>query len=100
MVPRVDVESVSLIWDLALDVPLVDEVLPQLAWTVIIAVSIIEFPETDDSHSQNPSLRLTHLFAPGTRHAMPHITVFRSISAIWRSLNSAKYAGGPLGVVE
>lgn len=39
VVPRINVESVSLVWDFALDVPLVDEVLPQLARTVAIGVS-------------------------------------------------------------
>lgn len=45
MVPRVDVESVSLVRDLALDVPLVDEVLPQLARAIAIGISISRTPE-------------------------------------------------------
>lgn len=95
VVPRIDVESVSLIWDFALDVPLVNKIFPQLARTVAIGVSRWSVQAACSYHPQLYLLSWTHLFAPGTRHAMPHITVWRSIFAIWRSLSSAEYADGP-----
>lgn len=39
VIPRVDIESMSFVWDLSLDVFLVDEVLPQLARAVPVHVS-------------------------------------------------------------
>lgn len=100
VIPRIDVESVSFVWNLPLDVSLVDEILPQLARTVATIVSTLDFSRAYRRYFQSPCLKSTYLFAPGTRHAMPHITVCRSISAVWSSLNSARYAAGPSSDVE
>lgn len=43
VIPRIDVESVSFVWDLPLDISLVDEILPQLARTVATSVSTLSF---------------------------------------------------------